>query len=76
MMEVFSEIKSKMPWLKGEPIIIQQDGTSPHTGKGNLKFFKEVGQEDDWNISVITQPAQSPDFNICFVLEMEFFVAS
>ena len=64
MMKVFKAVKKKMPWLKQEQIIIQQDGAPAHKGKGNMIFFDVEGQKRGWNIKVITQPAQSPDLNI------------
>ena len=33
---VFDQIKVKMPWLRGCPVIVQQDGAPPHTGHGNV----------------------------------------
>lgn len=64
MMQIISEIKVKMPWLKGKPVVIQQDGASPHVGKGNLDYFYYEGKKDGWDINVVTQPPQSPDLNI------------
>jgi hypothetical protein len=64
MLQIFAEVKVKMHWLKGKPIIIQQDGASPHVGKGNLEFFNVEGRKDGWKIQVITQPPQSPDLNV------------
>ena len=61
---VFDEIKIKMPWLRGHPVIVQQDGAPPHTGHDNVEFFNNEGQKDSWNITVVTQPAQSPDLNV------------
>ena len=61
---VFDEIKIKMPWLRGHPVIVQQDGAPPHTGHDNVEFFNNKGHKDGWNITVVTQPAQSPDLNV------------
>ena len=64
MMKIFNAIKIKMPWLRGQPVFVQQDGASPHKGNGNIEYFNTEGRKDGWNITVITQPAQSPDLNI------------
>jgi hypothetical protein len=64
MMQIFQQIKRKMPWLRGQPVFVQQDGAAPHTGKGNMDYFDIHGRKNGWNIKVITQPAQSPDLNI------------
>ena len=61
---IFDDIKIKMPWLQGHPVIVQQDGAPPHTGHGNVDFCNQEGQKDGWNIEVLTQPAQSPDLNV------------
>jgi hypothetical protein len=63
-------IKSKMFWLKEEGIYIQHDGASPHNGRGNKEKLREAGLKDDWRIVFETQPAQSPDTNIC---DLSFF---
>ena len=62
-------IKLKMPWLHGKPIEVQQDGATPHSGHGNLVHLTAAGHVDGWQITFVTQPAQSPDFNkldLCF----------
>jgi len=64
MCEIIAEVKNKMPWLREEVVIIQQDGASPHVGRGNLDFFYEEGHKDGWNINIVTQPPQSPDLNV------------
>ena len=53
-----------MPNVRNITVVIRQDGAKPHTGRGNLDFFRERGQRDGFNITVVTQPAQSPDMNI------------
>jgi hypothetical protein len=53
-----------MPWLKGKEVIIQQDGASPHVGRGNIEYFNQEGRKDGWKIQVVTQPPQSPDLNV------------
>jgi hypothetical protein len=63
-------IKAEMFWLKEDGIYIQHDGASPHNGKGNRERLREAGLKDDWRIVFETQPAQSPDTNIC---DLSFF---
>ena len=48
----------------GKPVIVQQDGASPHVGKGNLEYLRQEGRENGWKIKVATQPAQSPGLNV------------
>ena len=67
---VMDAIKQKMPWLKESGIIIQQDGVSSHTCVDSLNAIRTAGLADGWNITVVTQPAQSPDLNI---LDLGFF---
>jgi len=64
MIDIIAEVKVKMPWLRNQKIIIQQDGASPHVGRGNLDFFYEEGHKNGWDINVVTQPPQSPDLNV------------
>ena len=60
-----------MPWFKagsGKPeagcvLYMQQDGARPHTTDANLQHFAREGAKYGFNIIVITQSAQSPDFN-------------
>lgn len=56
----------------GRTIYLQQDGASPHTANGNARYFKRWGGNADsgryekgFVIEVVTQPARSPDLNIC-----------
>jgi hypothetical protein len=60
---ILHAIKTKMPWLRQRGIEIQHDGASPHTGKGNKVRLNVIAQENDWNMNIIVQPAQSPDLN-------------
>jgi hypothetical protein len=62
--EVFSRIKDRLYWKKGELIRVQHDGATAHNGNGNQEYFDAEGQKYGWNIVVETQPAQSPDLNI------------
>jgi hypothetical protein len=60
---ILPTIKAKMPWLKETGIEIQHDGAPGHNGKGNRVRLSAAAQLGDWNINIITQPAQSPDLN-------------
>ena len=68
---VFDCMRQKMPWFKagsGKPeagcvLYMQQDGARPHTTAANLQHFACEGAKYGFNIIVITQSAQSPDFN-------------
>jgi hypothetical protein len=64
MMVIFELIKARMPWMAGKTVIVQQDGASPHVGKGNLEYFRQEGRKNGWKIKVVTQPPQSPDLNV------------
>ncbi len=64
MKKIMTEIKTKMHWLRGSPVIIQHDGASAHTATSNNAYFARLGKQDGWKISICTQPAQSPDLNI------------
>ncbi|CAM9835454.1 unnamed protein product [Choristocarpus tenellus] len=37
--ELLPAIKTKMPWLQGKHVVVQQDGTNLHTGKGNSEIL-------------------------------------
>ena len=54
---VFKVIMIKKSWLPGHPIVAQRDGA-------NVEIFYQKGQKSDWNITVATQPAQSPDLKV------------
>lgn len=62
---ILDTIKEKMPWAKNDNIVIQHDGAPGHNGKGNSVFLAQAGMQDGWNITIDTQPAQSPDTNLC-----------
>ncbi|CAM9932230.1 unnamed protein product [Choristocarpus tenellus] len=58
-----------MPWLQGKHVVVQQDGATPHTGKGNSETLSGVGKTERWSIGLVTQSSNSPDLNIidlCF----------
>ena len=61
---IFDEIKIKMLWLRGHPVIVQRGGSPSHTGQDNIEFFNQEGQKNGRNITVVTQPAQSPNLNV------------
>ncbi|CAN0111437.1 unnamed protein product [Pylaiella littoralis] len=58
------EIKKKMPWQRSKRVVVQQDGASPHTGKGNPEILNSAGMGRGWLVEVVTEPAQSPDFDV------------
>ena len=70
---VFPAIQKAFAGTAVKRVIVQQDGARPHTGKGNMNKLKDgtgeklnaVGSQLPIPIEVRTQPAQSPDFNIC-----------
>jgi hypothetical protein len=45
--------------------VVQIDNAPPHTGHSNLKLLNQYCDEHRLDIEYITQPAQSPDLNIC-----------
>ena len=53
-------------------VIVQQDGARPHTGKDSVKKLNDIGAKLSPQIEVRTQPAQSPDMNVC---DLTFFRA-
>ena len=53
-----------MPWMRYKELVVQQDGARSHTGKGNVEALNKAGNDQNWSIKLITQPAQSPDLNI------------
>lgn len=57
-------IKEEMPWLGPGYGVIQQDGASVYTGKGMKTKLNRAEREEEWEIKMVTQPAQSPDLNI------------
>ncbi|CAM9725014.1 unnamed protein product, partial [Choristocarpus tenellus] len=68
--ELLPAIKTKMPWLQGKQVVIQQDGATPHMGKGNSEILSGAGKTEGWSIRLVTQPSNSPDLNI---VDMCFF---
>ncbi|CAM9740571.1 unnamed protein product [Choristocarpus tenellus] len=43
--ELLLAIKTKMPWLQVKHVV-QQDGATPHTGKGNSEFLSGAGKTE------------------------------
>jgi hypothetical protein len=62
---ILDTIKQKMPWAQDANIVIQHDGAPGHEGAGNRDALAAAGQQGGWNITFETQPAQSPDLNLC-----------
>ena len=60
--KVLPAIKQKM----GDNILVQQDGATPHTAAGVVERIEAVALgKYGMNLIVETQPAQSPDVNLC-----------
>ena len=53
-----------MPWLRGKRFVFKQDGARPHTGNNTVADMEAAGTGDRWTVKFVTQPAQSPDFNV------------
>jgi hypothetical protein len=68
--KVLPAIQLKWPDHDHE-IVIQQDDASSHINR-NDPAFAEATIADNWQIQLLTQPAQSPDTNI---LDLSFFRA-
>ncbi|CAM9807061.1 unnamed protein product [Choristocarpus tenellus] len=77
MEEILAAIKTKIPWLQGKHVVVQQDGASPHMGKGNSEISSGAGKTNGWSIRLVTQPSNSPDLNImdlCFYRSLKCWV--
>lgn len=57
-------IKDNMLWLESRRGTIQRDSASPRTGKGTEEKLNGAGREGEWDIKLVTQPAQLLDLNI------------
>lgn len=62
---ILQTIREKMPWARDANIVIQHDGAPGHWGGGNNVRLPAAGLQNEWNITFDTQPAQSPDLNLC-----------
>ena len=69
--KVFPKIRTDFA-RSTKTIIVQQDGARPHTGKDMVNKLNKEGAFGFPQIKVVTQPAQSPDLNIC---DLAFFSA-
>jgi len=70
--QVLPAIRAKWPREDvGNPIFIQQDNAPSHL-KLDDPLFCEHAKRDDFDIRLISQPPNSPDFNI---LDLGFFLA-
>ncbi|CAM9114937.1 unnamed protein product [Choristocarpus tenellus] len=66
-----------MPWLQGKHIIVQQDGVTPHMGKGNSEILSGAGKTEGWLIRLVMQPSNFPNLNIidlCFFRSLKCWV--
>ncbi|CAM9462181.1 unnamed protein product [Choristocarpus tenellus] len=61
-----------MPWFEGKHIVVQQDGATPHTGKGNSEILSAAGKTEGWSIRLVVQPSNSSDLNI---MDVSFFMS-
>jgi hypothetical protein len=68
--KVLPAIKARWP-DRERNVTIQQDGASSHI-RQNDPAFVEVATAGNWDIKLLTQPAQSPDTNL---LDLTFFRA-
>ena len=64
VMPAIAKLFSTASW-KVREVIVQQDGAKPHTGKKVVERLNKIGAEMTPKIALRTQPAQSPDFNVC-----------
>ena len=49
---------------KNSSIFIHQDGATLHTGRASVDTINDYIQQGNWNCTLVTQPAQSPDLNL------------
>jgi hypothetical protein len=69
---VIPAIKTKFP-RHNKTVTIQQDGAKSHIAENDPEFIRELQRiKGTWNISLLTQPARSPDLNH---LDLSFFRA-
>ncbi|XP_074362072.1 uncharacterized protein LOC141702269 [Apium graveolens] len=61
--KIIPAIKAKWPSNSDLNILIQQDNAKTHI-QGNDQDFINAAQSDGFNISLVNQPANSPDLNI------------
>ena len=63
---VLPAIKEKMlPFVEGNSVRLQQDGARPHTAGGLVTRVEAAALALGIDLIVETQPAQSPDLNLC-----------
>jgi hypothetical protein len=60
---VLEAVRARFASYGQRQIVIQHDGATPHTGKGNEVLLDEAGQLQGMNIRFDKQPSQSPDLN-------------
>ncbi|KAF0748044.1 hypothetical protein AaE_007495 [Aphanomyces astaci] len=69
--KVIPAIQAQWPGRRGATIYVQQDNAKPHVAVDDPEVLA-AGRKEGWNIQLMAQPAQSPDFN---VLDLGFFNA-
>jgi hypothetical protein len=75
---VFEMMRKKMHWFHknsgepeaGQPLYYQHDGARPHTAKANQEAYEREGSKHGFDIRILQQPAQKPEFNF---LDLAFF---
>lgn len=60
--KIMPAISNKMHWCKN--IFIQMDNARPHVGKTNVQRLNDFGDSLIPTVTVMNQPAQSPELNI------------
>jgi hypothetical protein len=64
--KVLPAVKEKLlPFVVGNSITVQQDGARPHTAGGIVARIEAAARDLGMEVVVETQPAQSPDLNLC-----------
>jgi hypothetical protein len=62
--KVLPAIREKWPHEDADkPIYIQQDNAKPHLSPNDRQFC-EVARQDEFDMRLVCQPANSPDFNV------------
>ncbi|XP_021854228.1 uncharacterized protein [Spinacia oleracea] len=69
--ELLPAIRRRWPWFASKDIWIQQDNARPHINPNDAEFL-DVATQEGFNIQLICQTPQSPEFN---VLDLGFFRA-
>lgn len=60
--EIMPAVSNRMYWCQN--IFIQIDNARPHVGKNNVQKLNDFGDTLNPTVTVVNQPAQSPELNI------------